>query len=929
MPSIPKQRRIIDRAAIVGDIDALLAGDARPTEVRGAFLELMKGALANGRAEVRRRFDEGEAHGEDVSVALSFLSDQIIRLIYDFAADHVYPAANPTEGERLCVAAVGGYGRGELAPFSDIDLLFLLPYKETARQEQLIEYMLYMLWDLKLKVGQSVRSIDDCIRLARDDLTIKTAMLESRYLWGDRKLYAEMRRRFYAEVADNSGPEFVERKLAERDARHERMGGSRYVLEPNIKEGKGGLRDLQTLYWIAKYLYKVDEIANVVDRGVLTKKEASRFARAHRFMWDVRCHLHYLTGRGEDRLTFDLQAEIAALLHYRDRAGARGVERFMKHYYLIAKEIGDLTRIFCAALESEHRRKPRIRMPSLSMFHKAPDGFVLDGGRLSLARGTELREDPIQILRLFHAAQQNDLDIHPRALRAVTRNLNVIDDIRDDAEANRLFLEMLTSEKDPETALRRLNEAAVFGRFVPDFGRVVAQMQHDMYHVYTVDEHTIFAIGVLRGIEKGEYTKEMPISTDVVHKIKSRRALYVAVLLHDIAKGRGGDHSELGADVALELGPRFGLSEEETETVEWLVRHHLLMSNTSFRRDINDPQTITDFCAVVQSIERLRLLLVLTVADIRAVGPNVWNAWKAALLRDLYHAAEDRLTGGHSFEGREVRARNAQDDMRALLTDLPEAAVEAHIARGYPSYWLSFDAETHALHARIAHEAESRAEPLTIKNRVDLFKGVTEVIIYAHDHPGLFSRIAGAMAVSGANIVDAKIFTTADGMALDTFWIQDENGQAFDRPDKLAKLYTRIDQTLRGRLRPRDELRKQNDGLSRRYSVFKVAPRVLIDNDASRTFTVIEVNGRDRRGLLSDLTRALTALNLQIGSAHITTFGETAIDVFYVKDVFGLQVAHAAKLKQIREALLAVMTGDVDAPAVPDAARGENVAAAE
>jgi [protein-PII] uridylyltransferase len=918
MPSIPKQRRIIDRAALVGALDQLIAGKVTPQEIRGDFLALLKEAMEDGRAEVRSRFDAGEANGEQVAEALSFLTDQIIRLVYGFATDHVYPAANPTEGERLCVAAVGGYGRGELAPFSDIDLLFVLPYKETARQEQVIEYILYMMWDLKLKVGQATRSVDECIRLARSDLTICTAMLESRYLWGDKKLYNELRRRFYAEVAESSGPEFVEEKLAERDARHDKLGGSRYVLEPNIKEGKGGLRDLQTLYWIAKYLYKVDEVANVVDCGVLTKKEAHRFGRAHRFLWDVRCHLHFLAGRGEDRLTFDMQPEIAGLLGYRDRAGARGVERFMKHYYLIAKEIGNLTRIFCAALEAEHKRKPRFRLPSIGLFQKSIMGFEIEGGRLNIVKAREFVDDPVKILRLFHTAQAEKLDIHPKALRAITRNLHVIDTIRDDPEANRLFTEMLTSKIDPETTLRRLNEAGVFGRFVPDFGRVVAQMQHDMYHVYTVDEHTVFAIGILHGIENGKYVEDMPISSDVIHDVQSRRALYVSVLLHDIAKGRGGDHSELGADVALELSPRFGLSDEETETVEWLVRYHLLMSNTAFRRDINDPQTITDFCAVVKSVERLRLLLVLTVADIRAVGPNVWNAWKAALLRDLYEAAEERLTSGHSAEGRGARIEHAKHEMRDLLTDLPVESVDAHIGRGYPSYWLSFDPDTLAWHARIAHEAESRAAPLTIKTRVDRFKGATEITAYAHDHPGLFSRIAGAMALSGGNIVDAKIFTTTDGMALDTFWVQDENGEPFERADKLARLYARIDQTLAGRLRPRDELQK-DDGLPSRLKVFKVAPRVLIDNKASRTHTVIEVNGRDRTGLLYDLTRALSALNLQIASAHISTFGEAAVDVFYVKDVFGLQIANKNKLDQIRNSLLVVMqdpTAQADAHTV-------------
>ncbi|MEC7464710.1 MAG: [protein-PII] uridylyltransferase [Pseudomonadota bacterium] len=922
MKSVPKQRRIIDRAALIGDLDALLNKHSRPQDVRNDLLNLLKLAMTDGRNEIRRRFDTGEAGGEEVAKALSFLTDQIIRLIYDFAADHVYPAANPTEAERLCVAAVGGYGRGELAPFSDIDLLFLLPYKETARQEQLIEYILYLLWDLKLKVGQATRSVNECVRLARRDLTVRTAMLESRYLWGDRKLFNQLRRRFFGEVADVTGPEFVEEKLAERDARHKKMGGSRYVLEPNIKEGKGGLRDLQTLYWIAKYLYKVDEVANVVDQGVLTKKEAHRFNRANRFLWDVRCNLHYLAGRAEDRLTFDFQSDIAGLLGYKNRAGARGVERFMKHYYLTAKEIGDLTRIFCAALEAENQRKSRFRLPSLSILQRSVDGFEVQGGWLSITRNRDFRDDPIKMLRLFHSAQAAKLDIHPKALKAITRSLNVIDTIRDNPEANRIFVEILTSKKDPETSLRRMNEAGVLGRFVPDFGRVVAQMQHDMYHVYTVDEHTVLAIGILRGIEDGRYIEEMPISSEVVHKVKSRRALYVSLLLHDIAKGRGGDHSELGAEVALELCPRFGLSEEETETVEWLVRYHLLFSNTAFRRDINDPQTILDFCQIVQSVERLRLLLVLTAADIRAVGPNVWNAWKAGLLRDLYEAAEDRLTGGLSHGGREVRIEHAKNEMREFLVDLPAEAVEAHIARGYPSYWLSFDVDIHAWHARIAYEAKFRAEPLTIKSRVDTSKAVTELTIYAIDHPGLFSRIAGAMAVSGAHIVDAKIFTTTDGMALDTFWIQDDNGGAYDRTDKLARLFTRIEKTLAGDLRPWEEFEKET-GLPNRMSVFKVAPRVLLDNAASRTHTVIEVNGRDRPGLLYDLTRALSALSLQISSAHITTFGEKAVDVFYVKDVFGLQVTHESKLDQIHADLLTTMNVDKDTDEILAATPGE------
>jgi [protein-PII] uridylyltransferase len=772
----------------------------------------------------------------------------------------------------------------------------------TPRIEQIVECVLYLMWDLGLKVGHATRSVDECIRLSRDDITIRTAVLEARYLWGNRPLFNTLRKRFVAEVTKDSGHQFTEAKLAERDARHGRMGGSRYVLEPNVKDGKGGLRDLQTLFWIAKYIYQVDSVADLVERGVLTAREAQRFAWAENFLWTVRCHLHYLTGRAEDRLTFDRQAEIGAQMGYRDHAGAIGVERFMKHYYLTAKEVGDLTRIFCAALEAEHRRRPRFSLPGLDLFKRDVEGFPLESGRLTVQSSKTFTEDPVSMLRLFHTAQARDLDIHPKALRLITRNLRLIDTIRDDAEANRLFVEMLTYPKGPEITLRRLNEAGVFGRFVPDFGRVVAQMQHDMYHVYTVDEHTIFALGILHGIEKGEYAEEMPVATEVVHKVSSRRALYVALLLHDIAKGRGGDHSVLGAEVALKLGPRFGLTDEETETVSWLVLHHLIMSGTAFHRDLNDPQTINDFAEAVQSLERLRLLLLLTVADIRAVGPNVWNAWKATLIRDLYYRAEDVLSGAHDTRGSGARIQAAKDAVAGRLGDWPEDEVAAFLDLGYPSYWMSLDTDQHVRHAELVRRAAKDEAEVTIDARVEPGKDATQVTIYTADHPGLFSQIAGAMAMSGANIVAAQIFTMTNGMALDVFEIQDAQGGAYEQKAQISRLEKRIVQALEGRVRAARELAAK-PAIESRTQVFTVAPRVLINNSASRTHSVVEVNGRDRPGLLHDVTQALTDLGLQISSAMIFTYGERAVDVFYVKDAFGMQVTNEGKLARLREAL--------------------------
>ncbi len=915
MERLRNRRDIVDRALVYDSASALLEdrapGGDRPPEL----LVFYRKVVDSGVMEIRRRFDLDQ----DGALAVQghcFLMDQLIRVIHDIAAEHIYPAANPTVGEQLSIVAYGGYGRGELAPHSDLDLLFLTPYKLTPRTEQLVEHVLYTLWDLGLKVGHATRSIDDCIRQAKADMTIRTGLLESRFVWGEQALFRELRQRFGKEVANGTGPEFVDAKLRERDERHIRMGDSRYVLEPNVKDGKGGLRDLHTLFWLSKYLYRVDDIALLIDEGLFTRKEVDRFAKAQKFLWTVRCHLHYITGRPEERLTFDLQPELAALMDYRDHAGAAGVERFMKHYFLVAKDVGDLTRIFCASLEARHQRRSLLRLPS-GLFSRDMEGFRVESGRISVRNDDHFKDTPVDMLRLFEVAHRRKLDIHPEALRLITRGLRRIDrGLREDAAANRLFLDILTAEENPEVALRRMNEAGVFGKFITEFGRVVAQMQYDMYHVYTTDEHTIRAIGILNRIERGELAQDHPLSTEVIHKVLSREVLYVAVLLHDIAKGRGGDHSELGAKIALKLCPRLGFTPEQTETVSWLVRHHLAMSNTAFKRDLSDPKTIEDFVALVQSPERLRLLVCLTVADIRAVGPGRWNNWKATLLRELYRRAEALMAGGSASEGRDDLAAAVTEELRGALSDWPDDAVEAHLASGHPAYWLSYDVKTLERHARFFRETDLAGLPLAIDRRVDTDRAVTEITIYTADHPGLFSRIAGALAVSGANIVDAKVHTLNNGMALDSFLVQDADGAAFARPNKLAKLAVLVEQTLSGRLRPLAELQK-NEGLPSRTRVFRVAPRVLIDNKASNRHTVIEVNGRDRPGLLYAVTGALYDLSLQVYAAKISTYGEQVVDVFYVKDVFGLKIEHPAKLDQIRDRLLEALADPGCKPVKP------------
>ena len=897
MVTLRRKRRILDG----WELTRALA-EAGPA--RGRRLGVLKAALKHGQAEVRARLEAGES-GAAVVAGNSYLVDGLLRAVLDREAA---AAGLEKTGLPLALIAVGGFGRAELAPASDIDLLFLFEHDPDEVARGLVEGVLHMLWDLGLTLGHATRTLEDCLARAQADMSIRTSLLESRLLWGRAELFEMLRARYFDEIAAGSEVEFIAAKLAERDARHRKTGDSRYVLEPNVKEGKGGLRDLHTLYWIGKYIYRVERFAELVERGVLSSVEWRRFARAEDFLWRVRAHLHVLAGRAEERLSFDVQPEMARRMGYAAASVNESVARFMKDYFLAAKNVGDLTRILCAQLEAEHRRAAPGQSVGAGLGTTNADGFVVEQGRLSVAADDVFEHRPARILRLFHLAQELGIDIHPRALRLIHRNRRLVGRaLRADAEANRLFVEILTSPADPETALRRMNEAGVLGRFLPDFGRVVAQAQHDMYHVYTVDEHSIRAVGALADIERGTLADELPLASEVTHKVISRRALYLAVLLHDLSKGSGGDHSEEGARVALRVGQRLGFSAEETETVSWLVLHHLRFSDTAFRRDINDPKTVSDFIATVQSLERLRLLLVLTVADIRATGPGRWNGWKGSLLRELYARAEEVLSGGHEAAAKGARVARAKDALRERLADWSKTEIEAHFARLHPPYWLGGESARQERHARLLRTAATNEAPFGFDAQADDFRDVTEVTLYAPDHAGLFSEIAGAMATSGASIVDAQIFTTEDGMALDSLWVQDATGGALVESARFERLHDNLAHAMAGNLDVADALRRRRRTRGPARALFAVEPRVLIDNRASQRHTLIEVNGTDRVGLLFDVTRVLSQMGLSIVTAHVTTFGARAVDAFYVKDRFGLKVTHAAKIDALRARLLAVL----------------------
>jgi [protein-PII] uridylyltransferase len=899
---------------------AALENIGSETAQRKAALDVLKAALFRGRMIAKERLENG-AGGIETTRLISGVTDEVITALYDFTTVHVYRARNPSEGERLAVMAVGGYGRGTLAPFSDIDLLFVRPYKQTPHAESVIEYMLYALWDLGFKVGHASRTVEECLRLSREDFTIRTTLLEARRLTGDEALAAELIRRFENEVVRGTGAEFVAAKLKERDERHARAGSSRYMVEPNVKEGKGGLRDLNTLFWIAQYLYPGQPIEKVMQLELFEGREIRAFIRAFDFLWAVRSHLHFATGRAEERLSFDLQPEIARRMGYGDRGDAPAVERFMRRYFLIAKEVGALTRVFAAKLEAEQVKSAPRGISRLISGRRAPKvkpldepGFVEMGGRINVIGPWAFETDPLNLLRLFRLADRHNLDLHPDAFTLATRSLALITSaIRRDRHASKIFLDILARGRDPQRTLELMNEAGVLGRFIPEWGRIVAQMQFNMYHSYTVDEHTLRAIGVIAQIAAGRLVEDHPLSTQIMPLIDDREALFLAMLLHDTGKGGAGGQEKAGARAARQACERLGLERSKIELVAWLVEHHLVMSDYAQKRDIADPRTVADFAQIVQTPERLRLLLVLTTADIRAVGPGVWNGWKGQLMRELYMATEAVFRGGRGSDAAAALKRyfeNAAYDARVRVAKADPAAEgwADSMEDAYISAFPTDEVVAHAALARLAGKSKGAAAEARIRPE----RNAVEIVVAAKDRPRLFADLAAAITAVGGNVVGARVFTSKRGQALDVFYVQDGSGAPYGEtsPTGLQRLSKALEAAARGEALTAEKRKAPDLG---RAAAFAITPTVMLDNDASEAATVVEASGRDRPGLLADLARTISEADLSIVSAHIESYGERAVDAFYVLSPDALKVTDARKRTSLKAALERAMADEGEA----------------
>ena len=894
------------RRELIHDIEIAIHEKNSQTSFKQKLLPILKKFIDEHSENIKNIYMENK-DGVGSGELRSKMIDAVILSAFDAINNYAFPIANPTTSDKLAVITVGGYGRGNLSPGSDIDLLVLTPYKMTPRIEQIVETLLYLLWDLKLKVGYAVRSLEETIVKARADNTICTTLLDARFISGNQDLWIKFNALFQSEILNKEKNNFFYTKLKERDSRHKKMGDSRYLLEPNIKECKGGLRDLNTIRWIISFMYQVNNSAGYIESGIMTKKEALFYDKAEKYFMNLRAIMHYYGTNDSDRLTFDLQLLIAEKLGYTKHAGSIPIERLMKHYYLFAKEVGYLTKSVLENIENKNFNKPNSLLKNLVFkFQKNKNGiFEFYNNKIHLAKGIK-NIDPIDIFKAYDFSAEFNLNLSNELTNLIKVNIRKIDDIRNDKKANYYFINILTNLLNSDKVLRNMNETGVLGRFIPDFQKVVARVQHDMYHTYTVDEHTINAISILRKIDNGEYESKYGLASKVIKQIVSKKVLYIALFLHDIAKGRGGDHSILGGQVAKNLCPKFGLLSDEVETVIWLVENHLLLSTIAFKRDLQDPKTIIDLKNKIQSAELLRLLYLLTVADITAVGPEIWNSWKDNLLKVVYDETLMEINGGGDQKSRTIREEKSRNKLRDSLIQWKEQEFIDYTNRFYSYYWTNISSDVHVRHASLILDADKENLKLKIFAEPLKDQGVTEVSIYTQDHLGLFARTCAALALAGTSVQDARIVTTKDGMTVNTFLVRSADASSIiEQKNRLKVLIETIRKTISEERNPKVLMKEfKSIQIPSRRDSFIIEPRVLIDNLSSRSHTVIEINSKDKIGLLHTLASEFFSIGLHISTARISTYGVRAVDVFYVKNLTGGKIIEENKINLIKDKLM-------------------------
>lgn len=859
--------------------------------------------INSGRQTLFERHRAG-AGGLEVASAWSTVMDHLIRHLFT-AISAEFLRSFPAPSSRFALVAQGGYGRGELNPHSDIDLLFLYSWKVSPFVEAVTEKLLHTLWDAGLEVGHATRSIAECVRLAESDMKVRTSLLDARFLCGDFALYQDFEKRVESRLLRSGVKRFIREKLEENRARHEQYGGSVYLLEPEVKEGEGGLRDIQTARWIARARLRVKDLDALALNGVVGAADIAALKESQDFLLRVRNELHFSTAKHQDQLTFEQQEKVSAALGFEGEGSLRSVEVFMRSYYLHAARIHRLSELIA------HRVTDcdRPRFGTTYVFGRTlREGIRLSKGHVTVTKPEVLRTDPANLMRIFDDAQKYNCRLTHETRELLRQNLDLIDDeYRRSAAANVPFFNILKWKDSVYETLLEMHRAGVLGAFIPEFGRLLCMVLHDAYHIYTVDQHSLRLIKEIERLRAGEYAEASPLLTQLAREAENIELLYLGLMFHDIGKGFGGGHSEIGARMVHSIARRMRLNADDGALVEFLVRHHLLMTHTAFRRDLEDEKTIFDFAKIMGSVNNLKMLYLLTFADVKAVGPEVWNPWKASLLGELYVKALNFLEEAEKgeFQRQDVRAaiRRVQTRVRRqLLKDYDEAAVEQFLEVMPDRYFLSTPEEDIAEHFELMENFRGKRAEISIKHFPE--RDCTSVAICCEDRPGLFASITGVLTALNLDILNARIFTASDGRILDVFRISHHGRpEIVTAEQKWVKFRVVLDGVLDGKIDVAQLVGSSKPLLLFTKRAPKVSTVVNVDNEASDDFTIVEVFTEDRIGVLFTITYGLHRLGLSIHVAKISTNVDQVADVFYVTDQAGGKLTDPEQVETVRQFL--------------------------
>ncbi|MDH4185534.1 MAG: [protein-PII] uridylyltransferase [Nitrospira sp.] len=857
-------------------------------------------SLAEQRRMIGQRVMAG-ATGAEIVAAMTELVDGLIVGGYRNALRQGGEAAASAGLHHCCLVALGGYGRRELAPYSDIDLMVLFRPEAKAHVESLVRAVLHPLWDCGFQVGHSVRTIADCLELAQSDATVKTSMMESRFLAGSPELFEQFHSRYMRKIVAKSTNAYLEQKLEERRREYHKFGETVYLLEPNVKKSKGGLRDLHLLQWAGMARYQAPTIRELSDRGILSRADSIALTEARDFLWRVRALLHVHAGSAQEILSFDEQIWLARHFGFTDQPHLLAVEQFMQQYYQHTMGLHER----CMRFIERCKSVPLWRRMSRLLPAPRVDGyFVVRGGVLTVAEEhrAKVLESPALLLRLFDLARSRDLIVVPPLLEDIHRHVDTVSaEAYRTPEVNRTFLAILAGPGTAKT-LEAMHRASVLEKLVPAMGTVRGLMQFNQYHKYTVDEHSLLAVA-----RAEDFAQDQGVMGDVYRSIKRKDLLHLAVLFHDLGKGREEDHSEVGRRLAEEAAVWIGFDEQDLRTLSFLVHQHLLMAHTAFRRDPNDVKVVLPFAREVGTPEVLKKLLILTAADIAAVGPGVLTKWKESLLIELYQRTMAEVSGDRNGGVAPERVRQIAEDVSRHPSLAGQSAgetlawVEDQLGQ-FPVRYV-YGTASSRIAAHLAAVRRWQAGEVLVEAEFNRELGTCEYTVVTHNDvtPGIFSKIAGVMAGSGVQILDAQILTRADGIVVDTFQVMDPDYQGEPPAERLQLVGDRIAAVLKGQEHVDDVLRRgARLTLTRALPKAREATEVRIDNETSEAYTIIDVFADDRQGLLYVITNTIFQLGLSIHAARISTRLDQVADVFYIADQRGKKLEDPGQLEQIR-----------------------------